>query len=1014
MPELKIFTPELQKTFDTPPKLKKHERPHYFSIPKVFRSAFRVLKTPANKAGFILQLGYFRAAGKFFVEHSFLKRDINYVVRTFKLGDDVNFEGYTRKTRNKHRATILRLAHWHVFNDKAEGKIIEQIEWHTKQQMAPQKILQAVVDYCFEHRIEVPSYHKLSTLITEYYNTVEKELFKKIGDLISEEQERSLHAILSSQNGDTTPLINKMRTLNQSQKPKQIKQTNETFVEIKDLFFEHKNLMEDLDLMDHATEYFADWVRKAENSQLKSFADKNKLSLYLLATIKHQFFYRQDHLIELFEKSVKSRTVKVRKQLTQIEEGAKRKLNTAIKTLSSSNKDSRVLVEQIESVMKNDHKTGVTKVSQTIELIDEYRRTHDKVKVKQIIKMENMLESISSNATYYELLEQSSRSMQNRVADIVKNVEFNTEKQSSLLRAVNHFKATDGDVGTSPPLGFLSTEEKEAVSKDEDIRVSLYKALLFIHLSEAIKAGTITLQYSYKYRGFYDYMLSDELWHSCRDRLIANAGLEDFSDFNAVMKNLKRELGEKFDSVNKRWNNNENPYLFFGSGNKVRVRTPRVDKEYSEFIGTTLVEQGYVPIQKILSDINNVCRFTQSFRHSSNKNSKMKPLPEAIIAGIMGNGCNIGVTKIGKISVGVSEKSLRNTVKWFFDLENIQAASNSIISYVDKLSLANAFKYDSSKNHTSSDGQKFYVAVDSLMADFSFKYFGKDKGVTSYTFLDERQTLFYSTVISSSEREAAYVIDGLLNNDVVKSDIHSTDTHGYTEAIFGTTHFMGVGFAPRIKNIGSQTIYGFSAKKTYAKKGYKILPSSLIDMKLLETYWDDILRFMVTIKLKYASASQLFKRLNSYTKHLPLYKALKEFGRIIKSNFILNYYDDLELRQRMEKQLSRIELSNKFSKAIYFANNQEFQVGEKDEQDKVAACKVLIQNAVVLWNYLYLSEYIIKIKDREEKALAIQSVLEGSVLSWRHVNLQGEYDFIKHSANESQFDLDKILALNVG
>lgn len=116
----------------------------------------------------------------------------------------------------------------------------------------------------------------------------------------------------------------------------------------------------------------------------------------------------------------------------------------------------------------------------------------------------------------------------------------------------------------------------------------------------------------------------------------------------------------------------------------------------------------------------------------------------------------------------------------------------------------------------------------------------------------------------------------------------------------------------------------------------------------------------------------------------------------------------------MEKQLSRIEISNKFSKAIYFANNQEFQVGEKLDQEKVAACKVIIQNAVLLWNYLYLSEYLIRIKNKEEKDLAIQSVLGGSVLLWHHVNLQGEYDFLKYSTNESRFDLDKTLVLNIG
>jgi TnpA family transposase len=64
---------------------------------------------------------------------------------------------------------------------------------------------------------------------------------------------------------------------------------------------------------------------------------------------------------------------------------------------------------------------------------------------------------------------------------------------------------------------------------------------------------------------------------------------------------------------------------------------------------------------------------------------------------------------------------------------------------------------------------------------------------------------------------------------------------------------------------------------------------------------------MVTIKLKNVTASQLSKHLRSYARNNPLYKAIKEFGRIIKSMFILlTYYDDVKLRQRIEKQLNRI------------------------------------------------------------------------------------------------------------
>jgi TnpA family transposase len=81
--------------------------------------------------------------------------------------------------------------------------------------------------------------------------------------------------------------------------------------------------------------------------------------------------------------------------------------------------------------------------------------------------------------------------------------------------------------------------------------------------------------------------------------------------------------------------------------------------------------------------------------------------------------------------------------------------------------------------------------IHSTNAGYSFKYFGTAKGVSVYTFIDESHKLFYSTVINVNERESGYVIDGLMHNDVVKSTIHSTDTHGFSEVIFGLTHLLG-------------------------------------------------------------------------------------------------------------------------------------------------------------------------------------------------------------------------------
>src|SRR5262249_11018324 len=103
-----------------------------------------------------------------------------------------------------------------------------------------------------------------------------------------------------------------------------------------------------------------------------------------------------------------------------------------------------------------------------------------------------------------------------------------------------------------------------------------------------------------------------------------------------------------------------------------------------------------------------------------------------------------------------------------------------LLTFMDQLALPEVYRRHAGKLHTSSDGQQYGVAVEALNANYCFKYLGKDAGVSPYTFIDERHFLWHHEVISASEREAAYVIDGLMHNDVIKSDMHSTDSHGFT------------------------------------------------------------------------------------------------------------------------------------------------------------------------------------------------------------------------------------------
>lgn len=58
---------------------------------------------------------------------------------------------------------------------------------------------------------------------------------------------------------------------------------------------------------------------------------------------------------------------------------------------------------------------------------------------------------------------------------------------------------------------------------------------------------------------------------------------------------------------------------------------------------------------------------------------------------------------------------------------------------------------------------------------------------------------------------------------------------------------------------------------------------------------------------------------------------MKAFGQIMKTLFILRYIDDLELRQSIEAQLNKVELANRFTRAIAVGNPREYTQGAKED-----------------------------------------------------------------------------------
>ncbi len=1015
---LRIFTPPERDVFESPPLFTSIDRKKYFSFPVGIMNVADGLRTQANKLYFLVMFGYFKATQKFY-RHPPHQRDIDFVCQKLNIVLPEDKDHYKKRTSRRHVEQVLTYCGFKKFDRVAATLLETQMEPLMQSQTQPKIIFQECCDLLRKHKIEIPAYNALATLITRSLQRHQKAIIKNLNANLTANSKKMLDLLLTKKDGSDSPSgwyrLTLLKKFSQSAKPVKVKANITDLLILQELFQTISSVLSALDLTSEAIKYYAHCVIKFKMLQVLRRSDEERY-LYLISFITHQYYSLQDVLLDILIASIQATLNRVSlAQKEYIFEMRKEKA-VAIDQMIELTKHQQELLDKVQTVLSDILRANEDKIKAITSLLMEHNQDHNAQKgITAFLQKETS--RLLKNSDYYDILETQSLKLQNRVSEIVKHIAFDEEASNkNIIAALVYYKQTDGNITQSAATDFLDEVEQEIVfDQNNKLRVSLYKVLLFIHVATLIRSGGLNIKHSYKYRAFDAYLLPKEVWKTQTETLLAKADLMEFSDKTILLEELKTKLAAQYEKTNSRINAKQNQYIHVKEHEHFSLITPRKDEEEQEGVWDLFPKARVIPLLEVLSTINAVTRFTDSFAHFQTKHVGKKPKEKIFFAGIMGLGCNIGTIQLAQISRNINENELDNTVNWYFSIENLLAANDVIIRFIDRLSVPKLFKKDQTKTHTSSDGQKFAIGVDSLNANYSYKYFGKGKGVSVYSFIDDTHSLFYSTVISSSEREAAYVIDGLLHNDVVKSDIHSTDTHGYSEIIFALTYLLGFSFAPRIRNFQEQHLYSFEKRKNYEEKAYLILPAGAVQIELIKEYWDEILRLIATIKLKETTASQLLKRLSSYSRQHPLYRALKAFGQIIKSMYLLQYIDDVTLRQAIEKQLNKLESANRFAKAVFYGNNQEFQQETKGEQLIAEGCKRLIENAILCWNYLYISQKIADTMSEEERSMLLKRIKQSSIIAWGHINLHGEYDFSEEKLKPTiPFSLPKIYELQVG
>lgn len=563
----------------------------------------------------------------------------------------------------------------------------------------------------------------------------------------------------------------------------------------------------------------------------------------------------------------------------------------------------------------------------------------------------------------------------------------------TLLRAVESLRALDdgtrGPLTTDDPYGFVQADWRPHLVTGDKAAGKLDRAIWEISLAyavrDALRAGSLFLAHSRDHVSFWNLVYDDRSWQQAREQAYGRLDLP--TDGQAFLARLGQELNRAARAAQRGLPSNR-----FAAVRNGRLKLKRRDallippvlQELRATIGASLSR---VRIEDLLQDVDEWCGFTRAFQPLGGYQPRGGDPHRSLLATLIAHGTNLGLAAMSHSVDSLTADALQDTSRWFLRDATLKAGNAVLVDHHHGLKLSGVW---SDGSRSSSDGQRFVVERDSLLGSVYPRYFGYyDRALQLYTHTSDQHSVYATQAISCAPREAGYVLGGILDNDTALAiREHTSDTHGFTEHLFGLCALLGIAFMPRLKDLPDQVLSRIDRDADYG--ALQPLLRGRINVALILEQWDQLVRLAASLKDRLTPAHVVMQRLANANASDRLAGALTQLGRLMKTLHILRYIHEAPLRDAIQLQLNRGEFRHILAKSLFFANWGGFRSGDYEEVMNKASCLSLLSNAVLVWNTVHIARIVEQLRAAGHE-VRDEDLARVSPLAHAHVIPNGSY-----------------------